>query len=303
MTGIATVSRTQLAQRRRQLQQRRRVRFLQMGWRGVALLGLAGGIAWGASLPIWVLRSPAQIQVEGNYYIPTDKVRSLVPLNFPQSLFRLEPKMLAQAVASQAPLADVKVHRQLVPPALVVQIQERYPVAIALLPNLSGNSESGNSGSGNSTSAATGKAASSVAGAPTMGLLDANGTWIPLESYTALDRSLKLPSLKVIGNPDQYRSYWASAYQEINRSPVKISEVDWQDVNNLILKTELGLVRVGPYGPQFSYQLSLLDRMRKLPNRMSLNQIAYINLINPNAPTVQLAASPSDKTADKTSGQ
>jgi cell division protein FtsQ len=270
MTGIASVSPTKLAQRRRQLQQRRRIRTLRLGWRMMGVCGLAGGVVWAATLPMWVLHSTDQIQVEGNTYISSQSVRSLVPIAFPQSLWRVEPEALAQTVKDKAPIADAKVHRQLVPPGLVVQIQERYPVAIAIpnSPAAQGNSEAAR------------------------GLLDAAGTWIPLERYTTFDPALKLPTLKVLGNPDQYRPYWSKLYQEVSRSPVKILEIDWRDVNNVVLKTEIGNVRIGPYGGQFDYQLSVLDRMRKLSGRMDFSQVAYINLLNPKIPTVQFGASP-----------
>jgi cell division protein FtsQ len=268
MIGIASVSRTTLAQRRQQLRQRRRLRVARTLWRVLALAGLAGGIAWGATLPIWVLQSSDQIQVEGNYYLPAAAVRSLVPVDFPQSLFRVEPNALAQAVKAKAPVVDVKVQRQLVPPALVVRVQERYPVAIAQ-PT---------------------PAPKDATAEMRVGLLDATGEWIPLERYTDLDQALKLPSLKVIGNPKDYQPYWAQLYQEINRSPVKISEIDWRDVTNVILKTEMGPVRIGPYGSQFGYQLSLLDRLRKLPSRVTLNPSTYINLINPSQPTLQMGS-------------
>jgi cell division protein FtsQ len=280
MTGIASISRENLAQRRRHLQQRRRIKTLQAGWRLVALLGLVGGVAWGTTLPIWVLRSPAQIQVKGNHYIPTATVQSLVPINFPQSLWRVEPASLATAVKAKAPLESVSVYRQLIPPALVVQIQERYPVAIAL-PAARKPANPGASGD-----------------ATPVGLLDLDGNLIPLERYTSLDPSLKLPTLKVIGNPEQYRWAWSKLYPEIARSAVKISEIDWQDPNNLILQTELGTVRIGPFSSQFNYQLSLLDRMRQLPKRVDMGQVTYINLLNPNLPTVQFGKSPEVPVSD-----
>jgi cell division protein FtsQ len=277
MTGIASISREDLAQRRRQLQQRRRLRTLRAGWRVVALLALVVAVAWSTTLPIWVLRSPAQIQVKGNHYIPTATVQSLVPLTFPQSLWRVEPESLAAAIKAKAPLASVSVQRQLIPPALVVQIQERYPVAIAF-PATRPNA---------TTSTQTGSAST----ATPLGLLDLDGNLISSEHYTTLGPGLKLPNLKVVGNPEQYRWAWSRLYSEIARSAVKISEIDWQDVNNLILKTELGTVRIGPYSSQFNYQLSLLDRMRQLPKRVDMGQVALINLLNPQVPTVQFSKS------------
>ncbi len=273
--NIAPVSQTELAQRRQKLRDRRRVRSLQAMWRILAVSGLAGGLVWVTTLPVWIIRRPDQVVIEGNHYLATQTIRSLLPIPYPQSLLRVEPQLISRALTTKAPISKVNVARRLFPPTLIVQVQERYPVAISL-------SVAANAPASNQADPRTQPVSLKA------GLLDEAGMWIPLEVYTSLNQSLKLPELKVIGNPDTYRPYWSNLYRDITKSPVKITEVSWQDPANLILKTELGIVYLGPYSSQFAYQLSMLDRMRKLASEPSFSQIAYIDLRNPDSPLVQM---------------
>lgn len=270
-SSIASVSRTELAQRRQKLRQRRRVKFLQASWRVVAVCGLTAGVIWAATLPTWVIRRPEQVQIEGNHFIPVRTLRSLLPIPYPQSLFRVEPQAIARELQARAPIADVVVSRQLFPPGLIVQVKERLPVAIALASDDRLVPEGAKPGITKSS------------------LLDENGMLIPLESYTSLDQSLKLPTLKVIGNPEIYRPSWSRLYRElIQGPPINVSELDWRDPANLILKTDLGLVHLGPYSAQFPAQLKTVDRMRKLSAHPSFSKIAYIDLRHPDAPIIQM---------------
>lgn len=270
-SSIASVSQTELVQRRQKLRQRRRVRFLQASWRVLAVCGLTAGVVWAATLPTWVIRRPEQVRIEGNHLIPVHTLRSLLPIPYPQSLFRVEPQVIARELQAHAPIADVIVSRQLVPPGLTVQVKERLPVAIAVA------AESRQLTTEGSPTAATD------------GLIDENGMIIPLERYTALDQSLKLPSLKVIGKPESYRSYWSKLYREITQGPpINVSEVDLRNPGNVILKTDIGLVHLGAYSAHFAIQLQTIDRMRKLSAHSSFNRITYIDLRNPEAPTIQM---------------
>lgn len=275
-SSILSVSQTELAQRRQQLRQRRRVRFLRATWRILAVGGMAVGLIWLVTSPTWVLRRPEQVTVMGNQLVKADRVRALLPLRYPQSLFKVEPQSLADKLKAKLPLAqEVTVNRQLFPPGLTVRLVERQPVAIALPASTD-------------LQAALANRSQSAPTTPKPGLLDASGQMIPLDSDMALEKSPQLPTLRVIGNVEQYQLAWSKLYQAVNRSPVKILEIDWRDPTNLVLKTELGIVYMGPYSTQFSYQLSVLDRLRKLPASIDANQIAYIDLRNPAAPTVQM---------------
>jgi cell division protein FtsQ len=274
MTSISSVSQTELAQRRQQLRHERRMRTLQTSWRTLAVSGIAGGLAWVITLPGWVIRQPDQVAIAGNQFLSKPAIQSLLPLSYPQSLLEIEPQVLADRLKAQTPIAEATVTRQLFPPRLIVQVKERRPIAMTVPAAEPINLR-------DSVNQATAKT-------PQDGFLDADGVWIPLASYTAFDRSFKLPTLKVIGLTEQSRSHWPQLYQELSHSPVKVLQIDWRDPNNLILKTELGIFHFGSYGSKFAEQLKAIDRLRKLPEKLNSNQIVYIDLRNPDAPAIQM---------------
>jgi cell division protein FtsQ len=277
MTGsFSSTSQSELAQRRLKLRRQRRLKVLQAMWRVLAVGSLAGGAVWVCSLPIWLIQNPEQVKITGNRFISEQTVRSLLPISYPKSLLWLEPQQIATELKTRAPISDVVVSRQLFPPSLTVQVKERYPVAIALMSSADIRllSQPASKGKDSDTRA---------------WLLDESGMQIPIANYALLERSIKLPNLKVIGSQEHYRRTWPKLYRDITRSPVKISEIDFQNPANLVLKTELAIVHVGSYGSRFSDQIKALDRLRELPKQTSLSQIAYIDLRDPNAPVLQMA--------------
>jgi cell division protein FtsQ len=263
MTGIAAVSRNQISRRRRQLRRQRRLRLARALWRTIAVSGLAGGLLWTIAQPVWVIRQNDGVVVAGNQFLSDEAIASLLSLSYPQSLLHLDPGAIATRLETQAPIAEAAVRRQLFPPSLSVRVSERLPVAIAYPPP--GNTEA------------------------TVGLLDTQGTWMPLESYTSLEQTPPLPELKTVGRVAQYQQYWGQVYRAIRRSPVKVFEIDWQNPANLIAKTELGTVHFGAYhSDRFVAQLEQLDRLRRLSERVNPEQIAYIDLKTPQSPSLQL---------------
>ncbi|MBW4488631.1 MAG: FtsQ-type POTRA domain-containing protein [Trichocoleus desertorum ATA4-8-CV12] len=272
MTSLSSVSQTELAQRRQKLRQERRLKALQASWRTLAVSGLAGGLAWVITLPGWIIQQPEQVAIAGNRFLSAQAIQSLLPMAYPQSLLQLEPQAIAAQLESKAPIAEATVARQLFPPRLIVQVKERYPVAmISDLPN-----------------AQTAKDTKPTADLSNVGFLDAKGVWIPIESYTSFDQSFKLPTLKIVGYQEQKRSQWAELYQAVSQSPVKVTEIDWRDPSNLILKTELGIFHFGSYSSRFTEQIQAMDQLRKLSEKLNPKQVAYINLQNPDAPSIQM---------------
>jgi cell division protein FtsQ len=269
MAGIVSISRTILARRRQKLRKKRQLKFIQTIWQTLAVTSLAGGLLWIAIQPIWVLKSPKDVVISGNQLLSDKEVKSLLVLSYPQSLWRIEPSRIADSLQQQPSIAQASVSRRLFPPGLVVQLQERTPVAIAQTRREPANSKNGNT-------------------KVIMGLLDANGVWIPLEHFTSLDSRVKLPTLKVIGSPEQYRPYWSSFYEAMSQTSLKVTEIDWQDPTNLILKTELGLVHLGTPSPQLPEQIQVLAQIRHLPSQLNPNEIEYIDLKNPEHLLVQM---------------
>jgi cell division protein FtsQ len=277
MTDLSSVSPNELRERRQSLRRQRRIHLLQGFWQVVAMSGLTAGLFWAATRPIWLIKTADQIEVTGNQLLSDQAVQSLIPIDYPQPLLKVEPAALAQQLQSRAPITQAVVTRQLFPPKLQVQVQERIPVAVTLPPAEGARTE-----------------ASYIQA----GLLDADGVWMPQSSFTFEGEAPPLPELKVKGMQEQYRSIWPEIYQAVIESPVAISELDWQDPANLILHTDLGLVHIGSFPDRFQEKLSALDQMRDLTKQFDRKQIAFIDLSNPDMPSIQVmqATRPADGT-------
>jgi cell division protein FtsQ len=260
MTEFVTPSPENLASRRQDLRRQRRRRNLQGLWRGSVVVGLAIAGLWGFHHPRWFLQDPAQVTVEGNQHLSDAAIQALLPLDYPQSLLAIEPAEIAQVLQTQAPISDVQVERQLFPPGLTVQVQERAPVAVT-----SADPDSNQPG----------------------GFLDVAGHWLPEESFTLFEPDWSPPSLTVQGYRNTYRSQWPGLYATLQASPVEVSMVDWRDPSNLILHTELGHIYVGAYGAQrLPNQLRTLAQLRPLITADALT-VDYVDLRDPDNPVIQ----------------
>jgi cell division protein FtsQ len=296
MAVIGSVSRTDLAQRRQKLRRQRQIRILSTLWRTFAITGFAGGLFWISIQPMWVLKTPTQIVMKSNNKVLSEKTaKSLLALSYPQSLWRIQPAAIAQTLKQQPTISQAIVSRRLFPPGLIIEIQKRVPVAIAQThpgQNALTKCSHQNLFSGKDPEKALQqclrKNASFDQQTNSLGLVDADGVWIPLEKYIFLNSTIKLPSLIVIGAPEQYRLYWNQIYRELSETSVKITEIDCRDPSNLILKTELGNVHLGTPTNQLSEKIKILTQIRRLPSKVNLNQIEYIDLKNPLIPLVQM---------------
>ena len=295
MPDIAPVTRHELQQRRRQLKTKRRNRLLQTSWRSVLVLGLAAATVWIILQPNWVIRRSQQVKIEGNTFLTTQSIRSLLPIQYPQSLLRIQSSQISDALTTKAPIAEAIVERHLFPPGLVVKVREREPVAQAIYGSGGQPAQSDpktvvkGDKSNNSAPGNLGKAA--IDSTPPDALLDENGMILPVENYVELSQGMKLPDLKILGNPDVYRRQWTTFYPILRRSSVKIQSIDWQNPANIRLKSEMGWVHLGPFGQPFEVQMRSIDKMRQLPKRLPPEQIDYIDLRNPNNPLIQLKSS------------
>lgn len=285
MRDISPVSASDIRQRRQVLRRQRRLRIVQVLWQVWAMAALTGGLFWAFTRPMWLIQAAQQIDITGNELMSDQTLQSLVPLDYPQSLLKVSPESISRQLLARAPLTEATVVRHLFPPKLEVHVQERQPVAIALPPSTDADAAPGDSYY------------------VQVGLLDANGVWVPQSSFTGLADPAKLPHLEVKGMRSQYQKVWPELYQAIAQSPLQIDQIDWRDPTNLILHTELGPVHIGPYSYRFPEQLALLDQMRDLSQQLDNKQLAYIDLTNPDAPSVQIAQLSSPGSADQPSGQ
>jgi cell division protein FtsQ len=232
-------------------------------------MGLAAGSVWAATLPNWMVKTPQQVEIRGLRLLSKTDIRELASFSYPQSILRLSPEAIADKIEKNPLIAKANVSRKLFPPAIAIQVRERQPVAVAKIPN-------------------SGSRSTAASVSQSVGVLDAEGRWFPLKGLSA--DAKELPDLTTIGFPSVYRSQWQQVYQAIAEAPFTVNEIHWQNPNNIILKTEMGTVHLGPYQKQFRQKLQQLERLRRLPNQIPQGEIAYIDLRNPDKPAIQLAS-------------
>jgi cell division protein FtsQ len=307
-------------QRQRQLRRQGRLRLLAATWRTLAIAGFTGGLLWSTSLSGWLLRDPQQINVRGNHLLSDSAIQDLLPHTYPQVMWKIHPHEIAEGLRQSAPIQTATITRQLFPPQLIIDVQERPPIAItecnrcALLTTMPQPGQTGRSDR-------RAQHRLQVPMADNVWLIDATGMVAPLSSYPNLQGSEQLPSLKVSGfftpatatpaspgtngpsvahlmakaggesavsiDPNR-RAQWVSLLQTLQQSPQKILGVEWQANNHLRLKTDLGPVLLGPYNRSLLVeQLKVLDQMRNLPEQYDLKQLAYIDLSDPKQPLLQ----------------
>ena len=255
MAGIMPVCPNSLKARRRALKNQRRWKFVQTLWQLFALVSLTGGTFWLMTLPYWNLENPSQIAIENNHLLSKKQVRQLLLLSYPQVIWKLPPQDLAVKLAATPPIKKTQITRQLFPPKLTITIEERVPIAKAIVSEQAG-------------------------------YLDDQGNWIANTFYTNTEKKWTPPTLTVIGFSDNYRLYWQSIYPLIQSSNIEINVVDWRNPNNLILQTSVGTVYCGSDLSNFSQKLERLAQMQRLPSKIPLNRLNYIDLSNPSFPTI-----------------
>jgi len=278
-------ARQALLQRRAELRKRRRLKVAFGGWRVLATGAIAAATAWAIASPVWVLRSGADVRVEGNRLIDRDTILRLAAIDYPQSLWRIQPDAIAAAIEARAPIAEATVRRELLPPGLTVRVRELVPVAVLQnrpvpLANAAGKPPS------------------------PLGLIDERGRWIDFERYRSLQPPPPLPPLKVI--VDHYRQFqplWPQLYAQIRLASVPIREIHWRAPNQLELVTATARIDCGPYGDQFVDQLNAIARLGNLEGRLPQGQTARIDLRDPATPILDLQPPPSPTANSQASPQ
>ncbi len=263
MTDSNLIPTDSLKNYRQTLRNQRRLKAWQGVWRFVALCSMTGGLIWSVSLPHWLIKEKSQIKIMGNERLHQEQIQQMLSMSYPQLIWELPIHQLTEKLQAEPPLKAVHITRQLLPVEVTVMVKERQPVAEATM---------------------GGK----------VGFLDAEGVWIPKTFYQPEAKVKPSVKLKALGLDQQSLVYWKTIYPFILSSPVKIMAIDWRDPSNLILHTELGIVHCGTYGEQFSQQLTALGKLRQLPSRVAKERIIYIDLSNPDAPSVHLKDIPKE---------
>jgi cell division protein FtsQ len=253
----SSLSPAELRNRRRRLRRERRVYTLKICWQTLLLLAIVGGLGWAIGRPDWTIRKPQQILIQGNRALTETAVRDMLGLKYPISLLQVEPQVLHSNLLERGSILSATVHRELIPPRITVQVRDRQPVALV--------------------EPSTPKAAT--------GMLDEKGQWLPTTSYR-LDQAQK-PQLKLLSSNNSCPN-WPDLYQAVAQSPVKIQEIDCRDSLNLILKSEIGNLRLGTFDRTKIYkQLQEAYKLRDWQQYSNPATVLYLDLENPNSPQLQ----------------
>jgi cell division protein FtsQ len=247
---------SKLIKEQKLLEIERKTQSWQITWRAFVSSCLALSLFLLIILPKWSIVNNSQIRVVGNRLVSNQTIYELLSLSYPRSIWQIPTHQLSKSLELTPPIIAAKITRQLFPPRLIVAIEERIPIAFA---------------------AREGR----------VGFLDKRGTWVAKSFYQNLQQSSRSPNLKVIGFNDRYRSQWQELYELITNQSIEFFEVNWQDPNNLIVKTELGTVYLGSCSSELSKKFTVLDRLRDLPKRFNTSEIVYIDISNPDSPVIQ----------------
>jgi cell division protein FtsQ len=254
-----------LKTRRSHLDSQRRRRARQTLWRFFCLGGFVSALVWLMSWPEWTIREQSQIRFQGQERLSEQTLRQALPLQFPQAIWQLSASQLARRIAQNPALESAEVSRQLFPAQLTVLVRERRPVAVAQQGGVKG-------------------------------YLDQEGVFIPAKLYSRPEAQKKLPQTPVfLGYDPQYKTFWQTNYPLIRDSVVKISLINGNNPSNLTLTTALGAVHLGSDLSQFPQQLTALARLRRLPGRVPSHRVGFIDLSNPQTPSLRLTAAPKIK--------
>jgi len=246
------------SQRRRHIRQKKQLQLLRRLWQFLTVSALTALLLWCSQWQEWYLRSPEQVVVLGNRYIPAPQLQAVIPVSYPQSIFQIDPQAIATHLRTVAPVEQVVVSRSVLPARLTVEIKERLPVAVS--------SRQGR-----------------------VGFLDKDGVWLPQTSYPS---TIPIPALTVLEPSDRPIPYWTQLYSQLLNSPVPIQQVDARHLQNLILVTELGIIHCGSYRPEvFTAQLQAIANLRQLPSTIDRQIISFYDLRDPTAPIAQTTKS------------
>jgi cell division protein FtsQ len=255
------VTKAQFIARRMAIRRARQRIYLLNSWRFAVALVLAIALV-GLVRSSWAdIRGVEQITVESSKALAPSQVYEQLALTFPVPIYLLEPRQLEERLEVLPLVARAQVSRQLLPLSLHIAVQERVPVATA--PRFG-----------------------------TEGVVDAEGIWISCATYPKVER----PQLKVEGYTVQRQKDWQALYPLLEKAPVPIQRVDFNDPRNLILTTRLGTMWLGSLEPQrISQQFQTLKQLVPLTRKYAPEQIQYFDLRDPTMPAFHLRPKPQAK--------
>lgn len=226
-------------------------------WRSCILISFTVSLGLLSTLPYWKIKHQAQIKISGEKLVNKTTIYNTLNFDYPQFIWTINGLELSQKINSIPSIAAVKVNRQIMPPSITISLQEKNPVALATL---------------------QGK----------VGFLDAQGEWISLNFYGNIHSKDSLPKLKVVNYEMQFKQTWSKIYYLISLYPeLKISEVHWNRSDSILMQTKIGQVFLGSPSSRLERQFEVMTKLQNLPNHLDSDEIAYIDLSNPEVNLIQ----------------
>ena len=226
-------------------------------WRATIVACFTIGIFLLSILPDWQIQHQSQISIKGNKLVSKQFVYSALNFEYPQFIWKIDGGNLAKQVELTPSVAEVRINKTLIPPKLIVFLQEKTPVALAIL---------------------SGK----------VGFLDSNGQWIEQKFYDNISADFALPKLRVLNYNAQYQQTWRKLYQLVLSHPeLEIKELQWSQSGDLLLKTKIGKVFLGSNSARLKTQFKTMLKLQALPNYLGSSKIDYIDLSSANLNLIQ----------------
>jgi cell division protein FtsQ len=226
-------------------------------WRACLVIGCAISLCLLLTQPYWQIKHQTQIQINGTKLLSKNTVYNALKFDYPQLIWTINGLNLMQKIESIPSVEATNITKQIIPPQLIISLQEKKPVALATFHEK-------------------------------VGFLDLDGQWIAQEFYENINTNLALPKLQVLNYQNRYQEPWKTIYQLISLHPeLKITTVQWDESSNLFLHTKIGTVFLGGDLSQLKRQFKIMLQLQNLPAYVDNSQIAYIDLSNPNLNVIQ----------------
>ncbi|MEM8719212.1 MAG: FtsQ-type POTRA domain-containing protein [Cyanobacteria bacterium P01_G01_bin.39] len=210
-----------------------------------------------STLSYWQVKKQSQIKINGGKLVNKNTIYRTLSFDYPQFIWTIDGKELEKNIKSIPSVAAAKVNRQIIPPQIVISLQEKSPVALA---SFQGQ----------------------------VGFLDPQGDWISLNFYSNFNNDLRLPKLKVINYQIEYKSTWKKVYSLISRHPkLEVSQVQWNPSGSIFIQTKIGRFLLGSELSQIEQQFQIMSRLKNLPQHHASREIAYIDVSNPEVILIQ----------------
>ena len=247
--------------RRRELRQRKRRELAVQTWRVVICLVFGSGLGWLLLRHGWTMDNIDRIVISGDSGLNAEQVAQSGQLSFPQPLFQVSPADLERQLLRDLPVQSASVERRLYPARIEVHLLRQTPLA---------------------------RATRQQAGLRERGMVDADGSWIPLSANSSMP--MPLSAITVHGWKLSQRLAIAKLLQDRDRFQGKLQTITVHPDGGISLRTSnTGRIELGQDRGRLNEQIDAIVQLRRtLPPQLLKPNQGYLDLRNPDRPELQL---------------